>query len=109
MTSDDTHARTLELLELNSYFGMKSTQVKLLKQEKVACLDDNDARLAIEPQNKYKIQTKPHCHGDVHSLLYSSSLLNSWDKCRSSDLQSIKTCHRISHRKQEIMGRSPKN
>ncbi|XP_058081518.1 UDP-sugar pyrophosphorylase 1-like isoform X3 [Magnolia sinica] len=77
MTSDDTHARTLELLELNSYFGMKSTQVKLLKQEKVACLDDNDARLAIEPQNKYKIQTKPHCHGDVHSLLYSSSLLNS--------------------------------
>ncbi|XP_058072135.1 UDP-sugar pyrophosphorylase-like isoform X2 [Magnolia sinica] len=78
MTSDDTHARTLELLESNSYFGMKPTQVKLLKQEKVACLDDNDARLAIEPQNKYKIQTKPHGHGDVHSLLYSSGLLNSW-------------------------------
>ncbi|KAL5995747.1 hypothetical protein ACLOJK_025816 [Asimina triloba] len=78
MTSDDTHAHTLELLESNSYFGMKPTQVKLLKQEKVACLDDNDARLAIDPQNKYKIQTKPHGHGDVHALLYSSGLLNSW-------------------------------
>lgn len=32
MTSDDTHDRTLELLESNSYFGMQSTQVKLLKQ-----------------------------------------------------------------------------
>ncbi|GMI82946.1 UDP-sugar pyrophosphorylase [Hibiscus trionum] len=78
MTSDDTHARTLDLLESNSYFGMKPTQVQLLKQEKVACLDDNDARLALDPHDKYKIQTKPHGHGDVHSLLYSSGLLNVW-------------------------------
>ncbi|OMO91211.1 UTP--glucose-1-phosphate uridylyltransferase [Corchorus capsularis] len=78
MTSDDTHTRTLELLESNSYFGMKPTQVKLLKQEKVACLDDNDARLALDPHNKYKIQTKPHGHGDVHSLLYSSGILKIW-------------------------------
>ncbi|ONI34576.1 hypothetical protein PRUPE_1G488700 [Prunus persica] len=78
MTSDDTHSHTLELLESNSYFGMEPTQVKLLKQEKVACLDDNDARLAVDPRNKYRIQTKPHGHGDVHSLLYSSGLLNIW-------------------------------
>ncbi|KAJ7959183.1 UDP-sugar pyrophosphorylase [Quillaja saponaria] len=78
MTSDDTHARTLDHLESNSYFGMQSTQVKLLKQEKVACLDDNDARFALDPHNKYRIQTKPHGHGDVHSLLYSSGLLNAW-------------------------------
>lgn len=78
MTSDDTHARTLALLESNAYFGMKSTQVSLVKQEKVACLADNDARLAVDPQNKYRIQTKPHGHGDVHSLLYSSGLLNKW-------------------------------
>lgn len=32
MTSDDTHTRTVQLLESNSYFGMKPTQVKLLKQ-----------------------------------------------------------------------------
>ncbi|KAL5559694.1 hypothetical protein UlMin_035905 [Ulmus minor] len=78
MTSDDTHSRTLQLLESKSYFGMEPTQVKLLKQEKVACLADNDARLAVDPQNKYRIQTKPHGHGDVHSLLYSSGLLNDW-------------------------------
>nr|KYP70005.1 UDP-sugar pyrophosphorylase 1 [Cajanus cajan] len=78
MTSDDTHGRTLELLESNSYFGMQPAQVTLLKQEKVACLEDNDARLALEPQNKYKIQTKPHGHGDVHSLLYSSGILKKW-------------------------------
>jgi len=32
MTSDDTHARTLDLLESNAYFGMKPTQITLLKQ-----------------------------------------------------------------------------
>ncbi|KAL9251033.1 UDP-sugar pyrophosphorylase-like protein [Drosera capensis] len=78
MTSDDTHARTLSLLESNSYFGMKPSQVTLIKQEKVACLEDNDARLALDPKNKYRIQTKPHGHGDVHSLLYSSGLLKKW-------------------------------
>ncbi|KAH1096806.1 hypothetical protein J1N35_013727 [Gossypium stocksii] len=76
MTSDDTHACTVDLLESNSYFGMKASQVKLFKQEKVTCLDDNDARLTLDPPNKYKIQIKPHGHGDVHSLLYSSGLLN---------------------------------
>lgn len=78
MTSDDTHGRTLELLESNSYFGMQPTQVTLLKQEKVACLEDNDARLALDPQNRYRIQTKPHGHGDVHSLLHSSGILKVW-------------------------------
>ncbi|KAK4802350.1 hypothetical protein SAY86_000553 [Trapa natans] len=78
MTSDDTHTRTLQLLESNNYFGIKPSQVTLLKQEKVACLDDNDARLAQDPHNKYRIQTKPHGHGDVHSLLYSSGILNVW-------------------------------
>ncbi|KAK8286007.1 hypothetical protein V6Z11_D08G261600 [Gossypium hirsutum] len=78
MTSDDTHTPMVDLVESNSYFGMKPSQVKFLKQEKVACLDDNDARLALDPHNKYRIQTKPHGHGDVHSLLYSSGLLNVW-------------------------------
>ncbi|CAD6335526.1 unnamed protein product [Miscanthus lutarioriparius] len=78
MTSDDTNALTIKLLESNSYFGMEPSQVKILKQEKVACLADNDARLALDPSEKYKIQTKPHGHGDVHSLLYSSGLLEQW-------------------------------
>ncbi|KAL8110331.1 hypothetical protein AgCh_026161 [Apium graveolens] len=78
MTSDDTHSRTLELLKTNNYFGMNPKQVHLLKQEKVACLDDNDARLAVDSQNAFTIQTKPHGHGDVHALLYSSGLLKEW-------------------------------
>ncbi|WVZ78654.1 hypothetical protein U9M48_026333 [Paspalum notatum var. saurae] len=78
MTSDDTNALTIKLLESNSYFGMEPSQVKMLKQEKVACIADNDARLALDPNDKYKIQTKPHGHGDVHSLLYSSGLLEQW-------------------------------
>lgn len=39
MTSDDTHTRTVELLESNSYFGMEPPQVKLLKQ---VCLNRFD-------------------------------------------------------------------
>ena len=38
MTSEDTHARTLALLEANAYFGATPEQVTLIKQEKVACL-----------------------------------------------------------------------
>ncbi|KAH7522466.1 hypothetical protein FEM48_Zijuj07G0141700 [Ziziphus jujuba var. spinosa] len=44
---------------------------------KASKADDNDARLALDPHNKYKIQTKPHDHGDVHSLLYSGGLRSS--------------------------------
>ena len=32
MTSDDTNALTIQLLESNSYFGMEPSQVKILKQ-----------------------------------------------------------------------------
>ena len=38
MTSDDTHQRTLQLLEGHAYFGATPEQVTLIKQEKVACL-----------------------------------------------------------------------
>lgn len=38
MTSDDTHARTLALLEAHAYWGAAPGQVMLIKQEKVACL-----------------------------------------------------------------------
>ncbi|KAF4368427.1 hypothetical protein G4B88_025489 [Cannabis sativa] len=56
-------------LKSNSYFGMEPKQVKLLKHEKVACLVDNEARLALDPQNKYRIQTKLHGHVDTSKLL----------------------------------------
>jgi hypothetical protein len=43
-------------------------------QEKVACLSDNDAHLALDPKDPFSVQTKPHGHGDVHMLLHSSGL-----------------------------------
>ncbi|KAF6137070.1 hypothetical protein GIB67_030834 [Kingdonia uniflora] len=69
---------TQDLLRDHNNFGMIDGQVVFLKQGKVACLDDNGARLAKDPHNSYRIQTKPHGHGDVHSLLKYSGLLDKW-------------------------------
>ena len=44
----------------------------------VACLSNSEAHLALKKNDPYKVQTKPHGHGDVHSLLYSSGLLKKW-------------------------------
>lgn len=76
MTSDDTHSRTADLLAKHGNFGLADGQVTLLKQEKVPCLADNDAHIATE--SAFKIQTKPHGHGDVHALLHSTGLAQKW-------------------------------
>uniref|UniRef100_A0A7S3VR13 UTP-monosaccharide-1-phosphate uridylyltransferase n=1 Tax=Dunaliella tertiolecta TaxID=3047 RepID=A0A7S3VR13_DUNTE len=80
MTSDDTHAHTQQLLEENSYYGLDKSQVTLIKQEKVACLVDNEATLGLDPKDPYAVQTKPHGHGDVHALLHTSGLAKKWQK-----------------------------
>mmetsp|Transcript_106753 Transcript_106753/g.284009 ORF Transcript_106753/g.284009 Transcript_106753/m.284009 type:complete len:597 (-) Transcript_106753:71-1861(-) len=74
MTSDDTHPKTVELLEANNFFGLLREQVHLMKQEKVACLVDSEARLSRDPEDRGQIETKPHGHGDVHAMLHSSGL-----------------------------------
>ena len=79
MTSDDTHEKTLKLLKDNDDFGMASSQVHLIKQDKVPCLADNDASLALASSDKYEVQTKPHGHGDVHALLHGSGLVHDWN------------------------------
>ena len=76
MTSDDTHDRTVSLLKEHGYFGMDEDQVILMKQEKVACLADSDAALAME--DPFTVQTKPHGHGDVHMLLHTLGLADTW-------------------------------
>jgi len=78
MTSGDTDAQTRALLDANANFGMRAGQVTIVRQEKVACLADNDARLAADPKDPYKLLTKPHGHGDVHYLLHSSGTLDAW-------------------------------
>jgi UDP-sugar pyrophosphorylase len=76
MTSDDTHARTVELLANNNYFGLQRDHVTILKQEKVPALQSSNADIA--KLSKYIIDTKPHGHGDVHSLMYSSGTADRW-------------------------------
>lgn len=78
MTSDDTHARTVALLEKHANFGAAAGQVQIIKQEKVAALVDNDAHIALDETDAYVIDTKPHGHGDVHTLLASSGLAKQW-------------------------------
>ncbi|GAB5029796.1 udp-sugar pyrophospharylase-like [Nannochloropsis oceanica] len=84
MVSDDTHDRTLALLESNDYFGYPKEALTLMKQEKVAALADNDARIARAANaegrgdGRYGIDCKPHGHGDVHSLLHRTGVAKRW-------------------------------
>jgi UDP-sugar pyrophosphorylase len=76
MTSDDTDAPTRALLAAHANFGMGPAQISIIKQEKVPCLQDGDARLALDPSDRFSLLTKPHGHGDVHSLLHSTGIAN---------------------------------
>lgn len=66
MTSDDTHERTEKLLRSNDYFGLNPSQVHLIKQVKVPAMLCNEARFAVEDDDPFIIQTKPH--GMIHFL-----------------------------------------
>jgi len=75
MTSEDTHVKTLQLLEAHNYFGMQRDQLHIISQSNVPALCDNDARFAQADNDPFCLQTKPHGHGDVHTLLHRSGLL----------------------------------
>mmetsp|Transcript_33534 Transcript_33534/g.38513 ORF Transcript_33534/g.38513 Transcript_33534/m.38513 type:complete len:135 (+) Transcript_33534:412-816(+) len=77
MTSGDTHEKTVSLLETNNNFGMKKDQIVIVKQEKVPALLDNDATFSLVP-GKLEIETKPHGHGDVHTLLHQHNVIQKW-------------------------------
>lgn len=78
MTSDDTHMKTLELLTTHSYFGLNSSQVTLIKQEKVAALINSEGGMCLDTHDM--LLTKPHGHGDVHLLLHQSNIAKEWLK-----------------------------
>lgn len=78
MTSGDTHDLTLSFLQENSYFGMKESQVTIMKQEKVPSLINNQAHFAQPAGDPYTIETKPHGHGDVHVLLHGTGTARRW-------------------------------
>ena len=78
MTSNDTNAKTVALLETNNYFGMDKDQITIVQQgQGVPALESNNARIAVV-NNGETILTKPHGHGDVHALLYSNHVVKSW-------------------------------
>ncbi|KAH0481256.1 MAG: hypothetical protein KVP17_004243 [Porospora cf. gigantea B] len=78
MVSGDTHQGTLDLLEDNDYFGFPRCRLSIMKQEKVPALLDNEARFALSEQGG--IQTKPHGHGDVHTLLLQEGIIQKWNQ-----------------------------
>lgn len=78
MVSDDTHDRTVALLESNHYFGLDKNHIDIVKQENVPALLDNDGKIALQEGGALKIVTKPHGHGDVHTLLYQNQVAQKW-------------------------------
>ena len=75
MTSGDTHDKTVKLLNNNYNFGMKPFQITIVKQEKCPAILDNDCHLAMK-KDVLEIETKPHGHGDIHTLLYQNGLVH---------------------------------
>ena len=72
MVSADTDEATRASLERNGYFGLRASQVHVLRQELVPAVADNAGRLALG--DRYELLMKPHGHGDIHMLLHTSGL-----------------------------------
>lgn len=78
MVSSDTEGPTNELLAKNNRFGMSEDQITIIRQEKVACFSDNNGSLALDPDDPFKLLTKPHGHGDIHMLLHQHGIASKW-------------------------------
>ncbi len=39
---------------------------------------DNAAHFVLDEKDKFALDTKPHGHGDVHSLLYGQGIVERW-------------------------------
>ena len=80
MTSGDTDPLTRKLLADNNNFGMDDDMIHVVMQDKVPALKDGNAGLALDGDDRWTVQTKPHGHGDVHHLLYREGLVDKWEK-----------------------------
>ncbi len=58
---------------------MDNKQLIIVKQEKVPAMIDIEARFSLS-KDKLQIETKPHGHGDIHTLLYQNKLVEQWQK-----------------------------
>ena len=80
MTSGDTDKATRELLQANDNFGFQPDQVQIVMQDKVPALMNSNAALSLKGDDPYKIETKPHGHGDVHHLLLKHGHVDKWER-----------------------------
>jgi len=83
MTSDDTHNAIVSMLSDASKVTPGEmlgglTDVTVLKQEKVPCFSNPRGDIALNPNDAFEVVTKPHGHGDLHSLLYKSGIVERW-------------------------------
>ena len=81
MTSEDTDELTRKLLADNDNFGLRSSQINIVKQGKVPALRDGDAGIALKGDggSRWEVVTKPAGHGVVHQLLLSSGIVDEWE------------------------------
>ncbi|CAM9667000.1 unnamed protein product, partial [Heterosigma akashiwo] len=79
MVSEDTEKGTRALVEmLCRKVGAPGDWIQILRQEKVPALADPAAHMALQEGSPYRLETKPHGHGDVHALLHTSGLARQW-------------------------------
>lgn len=59
----------------NANFGLDQSQITVMKQNKVPALKDSSASFASKGG---VIETKPHGHGDVHTLMHQTGVAKRW-------------------------------
>jgi len=77
MTSGDTHEKTVKLLAENNNFGLKEEQLFLMQQDKVPAFSGAACEFVLN-DTKDGLETKPHGHGDVHTLMYMKGIAKKW-------------------------------
>ncbi|CAD7923242.1 unnamed protein product [Amoebophrya sp. A25] len=77
MTSGDTHAKTMALLEKNKNFGLDEKQLFIMQQDKVPAFSGENCEFVLN-EAKDGIETKPHGHGDVHTLMHMKGIAKKW-------------------------------
>ncbi|MBF0385064.1 MAG: UTP--glucose-1-phosphate uridylyltransferase, partial [Candidatus Omnitrophica bacterium] len=93
MTSEETHKLTVDFLTKNKFFGMngltvnptqeqvqqgQTKQIIIMQQDAVATLADNDANFVLRPDDQYKLEAKPHNHGDILVLMRNVGIVDYW-------------------------------
>jgi UDP-sugar pyrophosphorylase len=80
MTSEENHAVTMAFLEENNFFGMDKDQIIVRQQPLVPAVMNSNADFALDADDPYRLQGKPHGHGDVHMLLHHSGVVKQWER-----------------------------